>query len=197
MLDFKTILSIIAIFITFIGYTPYFLDILKGKTRPHIFSWLVWGITTSIIFALQLNAGAGPGSWATLAVTLIVFTIFFLGLKNGKKDIKKIDVIFFILALLALPLWLIIKQPVFSIILLTLVDILGFASTIRKSWDDPHSETLLFYIITTFRHGLSFFALSTYNIVTWLSPVTWVVANALLGILLVARRRSKVLKNKN
>jgi hypothetical protein len=95
-----------------------------------------------------------------------------------------------VLALLAIPLWLIVKQPVLSIILLSTIDMLGFIPTVRKSWNLPYSETLSLYTITTFRHGLSIVALQHYSIVTVLFPATWVLANALFSILLIVRRRS-------
>src|SRR3989344_9662538 len=186
----KNIVGIVAIVLTFIAYTPYFRDLLKGKTKPHIFSWFIWAIVTSIIYALQVSAGAGLGSLVTLAVAVISLLIFILGFKNGNKMIKKIDIVFLILALLAIPLWLVIDQPVLSIILLSTIDMLGFVPTVRKSWNEPYSETLSLYTITTFRHALSIIALEHYNIVTMLFPITWVVANALFSIMLIIRRKT-------
>ena len=188
-LNIKTITSIVAIALTFIAYTPYFIDLIKGKTKPHIFSWFIWSVVTTIIFALQVSAGAGLGSLVTLAAAMISLFIFILGFKKGSKDVKKIDVIFLVLALLAIPLWLIVKQPVLSIILLSTIDMLGFAPTVRKSWHAPYSETLSLYVITTFRHALSIMALENYNIITLLFPSTWVIANALFSIILIVRRK--------
>jgi hypothetical protein len=187
--NYKTVISTFAIILTFVGYVPYFRDLLKGKTRPHVFSWLIWGIVTSIIFALQISAGAGVGAYVTLAVAALSFAIFLLSLRNGNRDIKRLDVVFFVLALLSIPLWLIVKQPVLSIILLSTIDMLGFLPTIRKSWNDPYSETLALYVITTFRHALSILGLFEYNIVTMLFPVTWVFANAGFAVLLIVRRK--------
>lgn len=191
-MDFFTLknsIGIIAIILTFVGYTPYFRDLLQKKIRPHIFSWFIWALVTSIIFALQISAGAGLGSFVTLAVAIISFCIFVLGFKEGNKNIKKIDVIFLVLALAAIPLWLIVKQPVLSIILLSSIDMLGFVPTVRKSWNDPYSETLSLYTITTFRHALSILALEHYNIVTLLFPSTWVIANAFFSVVLIMRRK--------
>lgn len=191
MTDYKLAIGVVAIVLTFVGYTPYIKDIFKGKTKPHVFSWFIWGIVTGIIFALQMSAGAGLGSFVTLSVSLISFFIFFKGLQNGDKNIKKIDVIFLVLALIAIPLWLVVKQPVLSIILLSSIDMLAFAPTIRKSFHDPYSETLSLYVITTFRHMLSIVALAEYNIVTYLFPATWVFANAFFALLLIIRRKHK------
>ena len=193
MFQFKTIIGIVAVVLTFIGYAPYILDIFRGKTRPHIFSWLIWSIITGIIYALQVSAGAGAGSWMTLSLVVIMLFIFCLSLKQGSRNIKKIDVVFLVLALCAIPLWLVVKQPVLSIVLLSAIDMAAFFPTVRKSWNDPYSETLSFYVITTFRHVLSFFALSEYNIVTWLFPASWIVANALFAVVLVVRRKKSSL----
>ncbi len=189
-MDYKTIIGIIAVILAFVGYIPYIRDILKKKTTPHTFTWLIWTLAVGISAALQISGGAGGGAWTTVAVTFMCAFIFALGLKNGKRDIAKIDIIFFALALVSLFLWLVIHQPVWSIILIVLTDLLGFAPTIRKSWNNPYSETLSTYQITAFRHGLSIFALQQFNILTWLYPIAWTIANVVFCILLITRRRA-------
>ena len=186
-MNIKDIIGVIAVVLTFIGYAPYIRDIFKGTTKPHIFSWFTWILTTGLVYALQ--ATSGPGAWVTLSLVILMSFITIVSFKRGYKDIKKIDIIFFLLAILALPLWLIIKQPVLSIILLTAIDVAGFIPTIRKSWNAPHTETLSFYIITAFRHALSIFALEQFSIVTALYPIAWVFANALFAVILIVRRR--------
>lgn len=189
MQEVKTIISIIAVLLTFIGYVPYVRDTLQGKTKPHVYTWFIWGFVTAIAFALQVSAGAGVGSWMTLAVVIMMFSIFALGMFNGKKDITRIDTLFFVLSFMALFLWLVAKQPILSIIFVSMTDMLGFIPTIRKSWNKPYSETLFSYEMNTFRHGIGVLALQTYSIVTWLYPVTWTVANGLFSLMLIIRRR--------
>ena len=190
MSDPKAIIGAIAVILTFAGYFPYFRDVLKNKTKPHAFSWFIWCVIAGVIYALQVSAGAGPGSWVTLGLVIITASIFFLSLKPGKKYIKPADVITLVLVLAALLIWLIIKQPVVSIVLLSAIDMLGFVPTIRKSWNDPYSETLSFYIIVTFRHALSLFAIADYNLITSLFPAAWVIMNALFSIMLIIRRKA-------
>jgi hypothetical protein len=185
----KTVISVVAVALTFVGYAPYLRDTLKGETRPHIYSWLVWGTVTMIIFGLQVGGGAGVGSLVTFAAASVALLIFFLGLKQGNKDITKADKVFFALAMVATWLWLAAKQPVLSIILLSAIDMLGFAPTVRKSWNKPLTETLFTYELNAFRHGLSILALQQYSIVTWLYPVTWTLANGLFSLMLIVRRK--------
>lgn len=185
----KEKISIVAIILTVIAYIPYIRNSLSGKTTPHIYTWFIWGFVTLIAFGLQVSAGAGVGAWVTLAIVVACFSVFILGMTRGKKDITKLDTLFFFLALISLFLWLIAKQPVLSILLVVITDMLGFIPTIRKSWNKPYSETLFLYALNSFRQALSILALEQYSIVTWLYPATWAIANALFSISLVARRK--------
>lgn len=189
MQEIKYILGVIAIVLTLVGYIPYLRDIIKGKTKPHIYSWFLWGFVALIAFALQTSGKAGIGAFVTVAASLTCFLIVILGLKNGKKDITKSDTVFFVAALFALVIWVFAKQPVVSVILISVIDMLGFAPTIRKSWNNPYSETLFTYLLNSFRHGLSIVALQNYSVVTWLFPATWAVANGLFGLMLIIRRK--------
>src|SRR3989344_683850 len=189
MIEIKIILGLTAIALTLLGYLPYLKDTISKKTTPHIYTWFIWGLVTAIAYGLQVNAGAGIGSWVTLVVAIVCFIIFGFGLKNGNRDITKSDTTFFILSILAMFLWLIAKQPLFSVLLVSFIDMLGFIPTIRKSWKNPFSETLISYEINSVRHGLSILALQEYNIVTWLYPATWVLANGLFSLMLIIRRK--------
>mgnify|MGYP001605552498 CR=1 FL=1 len=189
MPEIKTVISLAAVFLTILGYIPYLRNTFAGKTTPHIYTWFIWGLVTAIAYVLQVSGGAGVGSWVTLVVAIISFIIFGVGLINGKKDITKSDTVFFILSFIALYFWLIAKQPILSIILVSTIDMLGFIPTIRKSWNKPHSETLFTYELNAFRHGLSFFALQNYTIITWLYPITWSLANFLFSLMLIIRRK--------
>ena len=194
-MDYQTTLSTVAVVLTFVGYVPYVSDILKGKTKPHSFTWFVWAFVGGIVFALQVFGGAGVGSWSILAGTVICVVIFFLSLRIGKKDIQHSDIVFLGLSLVALFLWLVVKQPVWSIILITAVDFTAFVPTVRKSWNNPHTETLFTYEIFVLRHGLSVFALQQINILTALNPIAWVFANLLFSMILVVRRKQTRIKD--
>ena len=189
-MQLKDVLGIIAIVLTFAGYAPYIRDVLKGKTHSHVYSWFLWGFVTFIAAALQISGGAGLGGYVTLTAAAMCSTVFVLGyLRAGEKDITRVDTVFFFLGFVALGFWLIAKQPVISTVLVTTIDLLGFAPTIRKSWNKPHSETLSFYLLNTFRFCLAIMALQTYSIVTTAYPVAWALSNGLFAALLLIRRR--------
>lgn len=190
MNEIKNIAGIAATILVFLGYIPYLLNIAKGKTKPHIYSWLIGGFVALIIFGLQITSGAGIGSFVTLAAGLMSFLVIILGLiHKGTVKIIWIDSIFLVMAIIALGLWLIAKQPVISAVLSACIEVLGFVPTVRKSWNKPYTETLQSYSLNTFRYGLAIFALQKYTLVTAIYPVTWLLFNGFFSLMLVIRRK--------
>ena len=195
MYQIKNILGLVATLLVFIGYVPYLRDVVKRKTKPHLYSWFIWTFVTFIAFALQVTHGAGSASLVTLAAALMCATVITLGIiYKSRVEIVKTDTIFLILAFIALGLWVIAKQPILSAILTTLVDLLGFAPTIRKTWNKPYTETLAFYYLNSFRFGLAVLALQNYSVVTTLYPVAWLIANGLFALMLIIRRKKLLVK---
>lgn len=186
----KSILALIAISITCVGYYAYFRDIFAHKTKPHAYSWLVWALLTAIAFAGQLHDHGGPGAYVTGVTAVISFFIFFLAIKQGEKSITRSDKINLAAALLAIIPWLLIGNPVFSVVLISIIDFLGFMPTIRKSWHKPHEETLIHYILAGLKFALAIVALENYTLTTILYPATLVAANLFFAIMLISRRKS-------
>lgn len=187
-MDYRIAISIFTTILVFVGYGPYIVDILKKRTVPHAFTFLIWSIASWITWALQVYGGAGAGAWITFFVSSVCVFIFLLSLKYGEKHITILDLVFLILALLSLFLWLVVHQPLLSIILVVLTDILGFGPTVRKSWNKPHSETLFTWQVAAARHALGILALEHFNIYTMLYPVAWTAANILFFVLILMRR---------
>ena len=191
----KEIFSVVAVVLTFLGYIPYYRDILKGKTHPHIYSWSLWGLLTILIVALQIKGGAGPAVWVTAAVGLPCFGVVALSLKRGKKDITVSDTVTAILSLVAIGFWLVADQPVISIVLVVVADVLAFYPTVRKSWDQPYAETLSLYVTNTLRFCLALLAVENYTILSSLWIVVWAVMNGLFSAMLVVRRnQAKIIR---
>jgi len=188
-MDYKTIIAIVSVLMALAGYMFYFKDIFAGKTKPHAYTWLVWASLTTIAFFGQINDDAGAGAWVTAATAIVSFAIFGLALSKGEKDITKSDKIFLSASLFSIVPWLLTNDPLVSIILITIIDFLGFLPTIRKSINKPYQETLSTYLLSGLKFVLAIFALDNYSVVTWLYPASLVLANWLFIALLVIRRR--------
>jgi len=85
----KVILTIIASGISVFSYIPYFRDIAKRRTKPHIFSWFIWGLISIIAFFAQLAKGAGVGAWVVGITAITCFAVAATALTHGEKILQK------------------------------------------------------------------------------------------------------------
>jgi len=188
--DYKTILGTAAVIIAFLSYVPYFRNIFAGKTKPHAFSWLVWGVLNAIAFAGQVHGKGGAGTWAVGLTAAVMFAIFSISLVRGEKDIKLFDWLCLAGAAVALLLWFITNGPLLTVILITAIDAFGFLPTVRKSYKKPHQETLVTFTLSIVKYLFVVIALQKYTIITTLFPLSLVIMNGLfVGMLLIRRRQ--------
>lgn len=59
---FKEFFGAVAIALTIMAFWPYIRSIHQGKTKPHVFSWIIWGSTTFVVFLAQLADAGGAGA---------------------------------------------------------------------------------------------------------------------------------------
>lgn len=188
MFSMNEILGIIAIILGIIGVVPYIKSIISGQTKPHIFTWFIWGLLTAIAFFAQWSEGAGTGAWVTGMSAAACITIFFMALKNNEHNITKSDTVTFTVALLILPLWYYTGNALYAIILVTIIDSLGFYPTFRKSYSKPYEEHFLLYTTGAIKFFISLFIMDSFNLTTTLYPISLVVLNTLFVIMLYWRR---------
>ncbi|MEY6431243.1 hypothetical protein ABC977_02345 [Thioalkalicoccus limnaeus] len=189
-MSFKEFLSAVAITLTFVAFYPYLRGILQGQVKPHVFSWVIWGSTTLVVFLAQLQAGGGAGAWpigVSGAITLLIAVLAYF--RRADLRITRADWFFLIAATSSLPLWYATSDPTWAVVVLTLVDLLGFGPTVRKVYAAPHSESLAFFGLLAARNGLVVMALESYSVATVLFPAAISAACLLLVCLILYRRR--------
>lgn len=194
----KPLLGITATLLALYSYIPYFRDIFAGKTKPHAFSWLVWFLLTAIAFVAQVKDDGGAGAWVTGVTALVALVIFGTAITRGEKGITRSDWLCLIGAFLAMGLWAITDSPLTAVILITVIDALGFAPTFRKAYHKPQEETLITFALSAVKFVIAIVALSNYSAVTVLYPASLVLMNGLFVIMLIIRRKQLgITKEKN
>lgn len=189
-MSFKAIAGAAALVLTLYAFYPYLRDILRGRVQPHVFSWVIWAVTTLSVAVAQLAAGGGRGAWivgVSGLLSLLVATLAWF--KRGDSAITRADWLFFVAALSALPLWAVTADPLSAVIVLTTVDLLGFGPTIRKAHAAPHAESLPFFAIFLVRNVLVVCALDEVSWTTALFPLAIALACAGVMGMIVWRRR--------
>lgn len=178
----------LSIGIGLISYLPYIFSILKGETKPHAFSWFVWGAITGIAYLAQISDGAATGAWVTGFSALICFLITFMSFFKEQKGITQSDWLTFITSLLSIPIWYFSQTPLFSVILISLICTVAFFPTYRKSYNKPWSENILFYNLNSFKFVIALFALENWSLITALFPISVILTNTLFVLMLLYRR---------
>ena len=189
MIDIKFILAVISSFLAITAFSLYIKDILKNKTTPHLYSWLIWSILQGTAAVAIIQGDGGFGAMNIIFSTLFCTSILLLSCKFGTKNITTYDTVCLIGSLLAIVIWIFTKDPLYSVILITVIDFVGFIPTYRKSFAEPNTETLSTYIINTVGDILTVLALSTYSLTTVLYPASLVITNLFLIIILKHKRK--------
>lgn len=185
----KETFAVAAAILAIIGNIPYVVDILKGRVRPHAYTWFIWTLVTGTVFFGQIEKGAGIGALPTAVAGLFNLIIFLLSLRNGFDHIKKIDSVFLVAALLGLVLWIITSDPTISIVIAVGIDLIAFAPTLRKTWREPLTESPFLYGSNVVRHILALLALESYNLATMLHSIAMLATNSAMTILTLRPRK--------
>jgi hypothetical protein len=180
----------ITIFLGIVGYIPYILSLYRKQTKPHVFSWFLWGLLTGIAFYAQLSAGAGPGAWVTGLTAVICLGIAGYAVFHGEKHITRSDWMTFIAGLCAIPVWIFTADPLWAIVWVTIIDALGFYPTFRKSYYKPFEEEPLTYALCALKFFVAIFALENFNLTTALYQFSLVVMNGLFVAMVLYRRKA-------
>lgn len=176
--------------LTVVAYFPYLRSIVRGRVRPHVFTWIVWGTATLLAFAATLQDGGGLGAWViglSAATSFMVAALAYA--KRADVNITRTDIVFFAAALAAVPLWVLAREPVWAVLLLTLIELLGFGPTFRKTWQAPRSESMTFLVLLILRNTLILAALERYTLTTVLFPAAAGIACLALVAVMVWRRQ--------
>ncbi|MCL2341931.1 MAG: hypothetical protein FWC53_02525 [Firmicutes bacterium] len=178
----------VIIYLTGIGF--YVKDMLKGQAKPNRVTWFMWSVTPLIATFAAIAAGV---TWAVVPTfilgfgALVVFTIS-LFKKEAYWNISKFDLGCGVLAVLALILWYMTKQPVVAIVFSILSDFSSATPTLIKAWKHPESESSSTYITGVLSTITSFAAIETFNFASAAYPSYVVILNMLIVIGIERRR---------
>ena len=185
----KEILAVLAVVGVLIAYYPYFRDIFQKKTQPHIYTWLIWTITMGVGVLGIIKGDGQQGVWSLLLGLILVALVMILSIWYGTKNITKSDTVSLIFALLALGLWFFLENPYLALFVAALVDAVGYYPTFRKSFSEPKTETLSFWVISVIVSTISVLANENYNFLTTFYLGTMLTMNFFLTLFIIYRRK--------
>lgn len=186
----KIIFAALAIIIGEAAFIPYIVDVWKKKTKPNLFTWLIWAITQGTATAGLIFGGGGIGSIPMILSVGSTLLVIALSIRSGSKNIHKSDVFIFLVALSAIFVWWQLDNPLIAVLMVSGIDGIGYIPTFRKSYRKPWTETAGSWTAFAVADAFAILALENYNLLTVSYLATIATANLLLAIYLFARRRS-------
>lgn len=188
MYDYHAILGALALVVGVAGYIPYIRDTLKGTTKPHPFTYLIWALIGGITFAAQILNSAGPGAWAMGIPVLFGIVIAALSITKGERTLTRRDWYCLIGALAAIILWQLTNDAFYAVLMVMVINTLAFIPTFAKAYWKPEEETASSYALGVLRSAISIPALVTFNAVTLLPLVHHILINVAFVTMLLIRR---------
>ncbi len=181
--------SLLWVTLQIFAFSIYVRSIFRGKTKPHLYTWLLWWILGTIVTIVQITNDAG---WSIMISGLMAWcnlTLAGLSLKYGETLLTKRDKYLLLWALITIILWQLSKNDLIAIILVCFIDAIAFYFTFKKSYKKPYDEKLSSYVLWTLQ--LVSFALAVNNptLTNLLYPVFLASMELVFVLFLIWRRK--------
>ncbi|MEI6352714.1 MAG: hypothetical protein WCO35_02135 [Candidatus Nomurabacteria bacterium] len=187
--NYQILFTVLSSIIGIYCFVPYIKDIFKGKTKPHLYTWFIWTILQTVGVLAMLNAGAKFGVISLALGSVLCLFVFILSFFYGTNNIKTFDKICLVGALIAVFIYFILNDSFWSVIAVTVTDFIGFLPTIRKSYEEPESETLSNYFFSSLSSFLGLGALSYFSFTTSFYLISLVITNGVCAAVIYYRRK--------
>lgn len=146
-MNIHIILSVAASTVFALSLAWYVRDVAKGRVRVAIATIAM----LALINLSQLGALMAKQLWYVVPFTAVAFVmnmlIIIFGIRNGKFQLKPLDIAVCIGAFLGLIAWYTTGDAAMNIYILTVVMLLSIIPIVTKTFRDPSSETKLPWLL--------------------------------------------------
>jgi len=188
MIGVAPVLGVLAGLLGVANMVPYVRDTIRGATRPHRGTWLIWGSLAIVVWLSQRADGA---SWSLmLASGQVVLNgiVVLLAIRRGEGGMSVPEAAMLGLAGGGVIGWIVADQPIVAIACVIAADLLATALMAPKTYRDPGSETLVTYVGASVAGALAAGAVGALDVSLLLYPVYYCLVNIAIAILINHRR---------
>lgn len=194
---FHLTMAALGVFITAAAYAVMIWKTVEGKARPHPVAWYGFGALTAVGYFVQLQKGAGPGSWVLGLTFIACFVVGAISQWKGRwrlTDFDRWDWLALILGLGCGVLYGASRNfalgPLASAIWATAGDLILYVPILKNAWLEPNDENATGYFLNSIKFIPTFAAMNVWSVETCLYPAALVVMNGFVVLYLMWRRRS-------
>lgn len=165
------------------GIFFYVKDIIHGKTRPNIISWIFWSIAPLVGIYISYKSGVSiPLLISTFIAGFapLIVVIFLLFNKNFYAKISKFDIFCGIFSVVAIIFWITTKNGMLSLAFAILADLLASIPTIIKSWKHSETEIALPYAFGILNQIITFLIIINFSFLNCAFPIYFVIINGII-----------------
>ena len=130
------------------GGILYWLDVVRGKTKPNIVTWSFWFLIPLITLVAQISSGVKHEAALTLAFALtpLLITLTAVLKANARWRVGKFDLIMGGLAVIGIGLWQTTQNPAWAVIFTVLADFSAALPTVIKTFKFPETESPMAFV---------------------------------------------------
>ncbi len=176
-------IGIAAAILSLTAIVPYIIDILRGNTKPERMSRVIWIIVGLLLISSYYSVGARETLWIIIAYTIYPAIILGFSVKYGVGGFTKLDIICLFGALFGVAAWYISRNAAAAFYIIIIIDVIGFAPTIKKTYFQPKTENTLAWQIGFVAALLNMFAIQTWSVNIFVYPmVTLFIMSVMTGL---------------
>jgi len=172
-----------------LAFLPYLRDVMRGTTRPHRGTWLIWCLLSVIVLASQ-RADGGRWSLVLVGVQCVgTLATLALAIPRGVGGAARADLALLAVAAAGLVGWYLAGDPTIATAVVVVADTAAVVMMLPKTYRDPHSETLSAYWLITASVFFAAASVGSLNLSLLLYPAYLTVADSIVIGMIVLRRR--------
>jgi hypothetical protein len=167
---------------------PYVRDTVRGSTRPHRGTWLIWSVLAMVVCMSQRADGASWSLIMAAAQSVLTSAVFLLSIRRGEGGLSPADVLMITLAGAGVIGWIVSDEPAIATVCVVVADLIGAAMMVPKTYRDPGSETLATFALASLSGALAAGAVGAADPSLLLYPVYFCLVNGAIAVLIHHRR---------
>jgi hypothetical protein len=182
------VLGVLAGVMSVANTVPYVRDVVRGSTRPHRGSWLIWAVTAIVVYASQRADGA---SWSLIMAgvqAVLTAFVFLLAIRRGEGGFSARDASMIAIAAAGVAGWMAADEPLVATASVIAADLIAAGLMVPKTYRDPASETLATFALASVGGALAAGAVGAADPSLLLYPLYFCAINAAIAVLIAQRR---------
>jgi hypothetical protein len=188
MSDAAPVLGLLAGLVSVADTIPYVRDTLRGSTRPHRGTWLIWAVLAIVVCWSQRADGATWSLVMAAAQAVLISLIFMLAIRRGEGGLSRTELVMIAIAGAGVVGWIVADEPIVATACVVGADLIGAAMMVPKTYRDPGSETLVTFAFASLAGALAVGAVGAPDLGLLLYPTYFCLVNGAIALLIHHRR---------